>query len=252
MPPKCKKRQHFWVMEIPEFIVKSAASEILKSEICCWEEFSFHFPIKNKKSALKPSIRNLKSEIWNLPAKSTSSKSKSEIWNLKSARHQWVQALKSEIDDREKEVKRRKLEENSAVQSDLSNDNWDNNEDCDYLIGQSSSFYQQPPASSSSGIKDTSLPTTAVNSMLQAANPVHFDETIQFLQSTAGDVLKATEFSYTYDAKCNNWTENDDEQQQYMFDFLTSLWVFQLSNGMPPVSKNDDKLATTLDNIFYI
>ena len=135
-----------------------------------------------------------------------------------------LQALKSEIDDREKEVKRRKLEENSAVQSDLSNDNWDNNEDCDYLIGQSSSFYQQPPASSSSGIKDTSLPTTAVNSMLQAANPVHFDETIQFLQSTAGDELKATEFSYTYDANCNNWTENDDEQQQqYMFDFLTSL-----------------------------
>jgi len=130
-----------------------------------------------------------------------------------------LQALKSEIDDREKEVKRRKLEENSAVQSsDQSNDNWDNNEDYDYLIGQSSSFYQQPTASSSSGIKDTSLPTTAVNSMLQAANPVDFDETIQFLQSTAGDVLKATEFSY--DAKCNNWTENDE---QFMFDFLTSL-----------------------------
>ena len=72
---------HLWVMEIPEFIMKSACSEILKSEICFWEEFSFHFPIKNQNSALKPSIWNLKSEIC---LQNPSSKSKSEIWNLKS------------------------------------------------------------------------------------------------------------------------------------------------------------------------
>ena len=125
-----------------------------------------------------------------------------------------LQALTSEIDNREKEVQRRKVHENVAQQCVTNLDNNAGSISDEHLIGQSSAFYQHPPAAPSSSTQDTHLPTTSVSAPLQVTEPVDFDETIKFLQSTTGEVLKGTEFSY--DAE---WTENDDI---FMFDYLTS------------------------------
>ena len=131
-----------------------------------------------------------------------------------------LHALTSEIDDREKEVKRRKLEENRAAATQSDNDKVDNlNYGGDDFLIELSSFHQQASASSplSSGTNGYNSSTKSVDSVLKMVKPVDFDETLQLFQNTS-DVpeLKATEFGYDVD-----WTANDE---QYMFDFLTSLW----------------------------